>query len=311
VKVLANIDLMVSENFFEEEISSDRIQYHIKALEGVRHPLEAPDALEQAADYISGVLRSLGYDVADHCFPDNGRFFRNVIATKRGGHIPHERVVVLAHYDTVASSPGADNNASGVAVMLEIARLLAHCNFERTLHFIGVNLEENEHPDDPGSGTRGSRALAAYARENSWNIEGVLVLESVAYAGETVVQNKPAGLPVLIPKIGNFIAIVGNERSKTLIDRFALAVERYGVDLPFAELALPGNGELLPDSRRSDHASFWDEGYKAIMLTDTTNFRSPHYHSPSDTLETLNLEFAAKVCCACAGLTLDMARLTL
>jgi Zn-dependent M28 family amino/carboxypeptidase len=196
-----------------------------------------------------------------------------------------------------------------VAAMLEIARLLARCNFERTLHFIAVNLEENEHPDDPDSGTRGSRALAAYARENNWNIEGVLVLESVGYAGEDVVQNKPAGLPVQIPEVGNFIAVVGNERSKTLIDGFARAVERYGADLPCAELTLPGNGELLPDSRRSDHASFWDEGFKAIMVTDTTNFRSPHYHRSTDTLETLNLEFAAKVCCASAGVTLDMARL--
>jgi hypothetical protein len=114
---------------------------------------------------------------------------------------------------------------------------------------------------------------------------------------------------VPIPAVGNFIAVVGNERSKKLIDGFALAVERYRVDLPFVEMAVPGNGEQLPDSRRSDHASFWDEGYKAIMVTDTTNFRTPHYHRPSDTLETLNLEFAAKVCCASAGLTLDMARL--
>ncbi len=301
---------MVSHDFFKKEVSLDRIRSHIRALEGVRHPLAAPEALEQAADYISDVLRSLDYDVADHCFPGNDGLFRNVIATKRGGHIPHERVVIMAHYDTVADSPGADDNASGVAVMLEMARLLARCNFERTLHFIAVNLEENEHPDDPGSGTRGSRALARHARENNWNIEGVLVLESVAYAGETVVQNKPAGLLVLIPEIGNFIAIVGNERSKSLIDGFALAVERYGVNLPFAELVVPGSGELLPDSRRSDHASFWDEGYKAIMLTDTTNFRSPHYHRSTDTLETLNLEFAAQVCCASAGLTLDMARLT-
>ncbi|HIJ88517.1 MAG TPA: M28 family peptidase [Desulfuromonadales bacterium] len=303
--------MMDSDDFLKNEISPDHIRNHIEALEGVRHPLAAPKALELAADYISDVFRSLDYDVADHSFPDNGRLFRNVIATKRGCHIPHERVVVLAHYDTVAGSPGADDNASGVAVMLEIARVLARFTFERTLHFIGVSLEENEHDNKPCSGTRGSRALALHARENGWDIEGVLVLESVAYAGENVVQTKPAGVPVLIPEVGNFIAIVGNERSKKLIDGFALAVERYGVDLPFAELAVPGNGELLPDSRRSDHAPFWDEGFKAIMVTDTTNFRSPHYHRPTDTLDTLNMEFAAKVCCACAGLTLDMARVAL
>ncbi len=299
------------EEVFKEEVSSDRIRSHIKALEGVRHPVTAPDALEQAADYIADSLHSLDYEMSEHRFSDNGRSFRNIIATRPGIILPHERVIVLAHYDTVAGSPGADDNASGVAVMLEIARVLARFTFERTIHFIGVSLEENEHDNKPCSGTRGSRALAAHARENDWHIESVLVLESVAYAGDTVVQTKPAGLPVLIPEVGNFIAVVGNELSKGLIDGFTLAVERYGVDLPFAELTVPGNGEMLPDSRRSDHASFWDEGFRAIMLTDTTNFRSPHYHRPTDTLETLNLEFAAKVCCASAGLTIDLARLTL
>ena len=299
------------EKVFREAAPVDRIRSHIEALEGVRHPIAAPEALERAADYVADSLRSLNYEMSEHRFTDNGRPFRNIIATRPGINHPHERVVVLAHYDTVAGSPGADDNASGVAVMLEVARLLAHLSFERTIHFIGVSLEENEHDSKPCSGTRGSRALAAHARENDWHIEGVLVLESVAYAGETFVQNKPTGLPVFIPEIGDFIAIVGNERSKALIDGFTRAVEHYGIDLPFAELAVPGNGELLPDSRRSDHASFWDEGFKAIMVTDTTNFRSPHFHRPTDTLETLNLEFAANVCCACTGLTLDMARIML
>jgi Zn-dependent M28 family amino/carboxypeptidase len=298
---------MVANDYFKKEVSPDHIRSHIRALEGVRHPLVAPEALEQAADYISDVLRSLDYDVADHCFPDNGRLFRNVIATKRGDHLPHERVIILAHYDTVAGSPGADDNASGVAVMLEIARVLARFNFERTLHFIGVNLEENEHEGDPGSGTRGSRALAAHARENGWNIAGVIVLESVGYAGESVLQSIPTGIPVSIPEVGNFIAVVGNEQSQELIEGFARAVEHYQPDLLHAALAVPGNGEMLPDSRRSDHASFWDEGFKAIMLTDTTNFRSPHYHRPTDTLDTLNMGFAAKVCCAATGFTLEMA----
>jgi hypothetical protein len=304
-------ELFGFEKVFREAVITDRIRSHIKALEGVRHPLAAPDALEQAADYISESLRSLDYEMTEQRFTDNGRPFRNIIATRQGLTRPNERVVVLAHYDTVAGTPGADDNASGVAVMLEIARVLARFTFERTLNFIGVTLEENEYDDEPRSGTRGSRALAAHARENGWNITGVIVLESVAYAGENVVQTKPAGLPVPIPEVGNFIAVIGNVHSQEIISGFAQAVERYRVDLPFVDLTVPGTGEQIPDSRRSDHAPFWDAGYKAIMVTDTTNFRSPHYHRPTDTLETLNLEFAAKVCCATAGLTLDMARLTL
>ena len=301
---------MVPMEVILETVSIDNIRRHIRALEGVRHPETAPEALELAALHITESLTSLDYDVADHYFPDNGRLFRNIIATRRGSRRPHERVLVLAHYDTVAGSPGADDNASGVAVMLEIARVLAPLRLERTVHFIGVCLEENETGGDPDSGTRGSRALAAYARENGWDIEGVLVLESVAYAGDNTVQYVPPGVMMAVPEVGNFIAVVGNERSRELLKVFTRAVEKYRADLPHVVLEVPGNGELLPDSRRSDHASFWDEGFKAIMVTDTTNFRNPYYHLPTDTLATLNLEFAAKVCLVASGAVLEMARLT-
>ncbi len=301
---------MVPIELIVETVSIDNIRGHIKALEGVRHPEMAPEALEQAALHITESLSSLGYEVTDHYFPDNGRIFRNILATRSGSHCPHERVLVLAHYDTVAGSPGADDNASGVAVLLEVARVLAKFRFERTVHFIGVCLEENEHDDNPCSGTRGSRALACHARENGWDIEGVLVLESVAYAGDTAIQSVPPGVPISIPEAGDFIAVVGNERSRELLKLFTRAAEKYRGDLPHVVLEVPGTGELLPDSRRSDHASFWDEGFKAIMVTDTTNFRNPNFHLPTDTLTTLNLEFAAKVCRATCGPVAEIARVT-
>lgn len=294
---------------FSGEVSVDSIRVHVRALEGVRHPVAAPEALERAADYIAACLGALGYELGEHRFPDNGRPFRNIIATRPGLGRHRERVAVLAHYDTVATTPGADDNASGVAVLLETARILSRLQFERTIHFIGVALEENETEDDPGSGTRGSQALAAHARANGWDIVGVVVLESVAYAGDGVVQTVPPGVPVQVPATGNFIAVVGNERSKDLVEGFSRAVERQRLDLPHVSLAVPGNGEMLPDTRRSDHAPFWDAGYRAVMVTDTTNFRNPHYHRPTDTLATLNLEFAARVCSATAGLVAELARL--
>lgn len=287
----------------------NRIREHIRALEGVRHPLAAPAALNGAADYIAGCLAAHCYEVKEHHFPDNGRLFRNVIATRRGCGCQDERVIVMAHYDTVSGTPGADDNASGVAVMLETAALLAQFRFERTIHFIGVSLEENANEDEHGTGTRGSRALAAHARENGWRIAGVVVLESVAYAGDEVVQTVPAGVPVPVPDRGNFIAVLGNERSKELVNGFSRAAAQLGGALPQVSLTMPGNGESLPDCRRSDHAPFWDAGYEAIMVTDTTNFRNPHYHRSSDTLETLNLDFATRVCRATAGLLLDLARI--
>jgi len=285
-------------------VSVDRIGHHISALEGVRHPRVDLAALERAADYIATALQTLGYDLTAHRFTEGDHEFRNLIASCSGTQYPADRVIILAHYDTVAISPGADDNASGVAVLLELATVLRALRFERTVQFIAVNLEEREQDDDPKSRyTRGSRALAEYARENGWRIEGVVVLETIAYAGEAIAQKAPQGLP----EVGNFIAIVGNENSAELVSAFTRAVERHQLPLPCFPLVVPGNGEVLPDTRRSDHASFWDQGYRAIMLTDTANFRSPHYHQPSDTLETLNLPFAAEVCRAVVGLVADLA----
>jgi hypothetical protein len=135
-----------------------------------------------------------------------------------------------------------------------------------------------------------------------------VVLESVAYAGDDLPQSAPPGVPVEVPGKGDFIAVVGNEDSMAMVRGFDEVVERHGLALPYLSLAVPGKGELLPDSRRSDHAPFWDQGFRAIMLTDTTNFRTPHYHRPSDRLGTLNLPFAAQVCRATAGLVMEMAR---
>jgi len=246
----------------------------------------------------------------EHRFNDSGNEYRNIIATHRGVRRPEERVIILAHFDTVAASPGADDNASGVAVMLELARVLRPLRFQRSIQFIGVNLEENASEDEGrDTGRRGSRALATYARENKWEILGVAVLESVAYAGDFVVQRAPAGIPFKVPEIGDFIAVVGNEGSLGLVKGFGQAIESYGLPLTCQTMIVPGDGEALPDSRRSDHASFWDEGYRAIMITDTTNFRSPHYHLPGDRLETLNIPFATQVCRATGGLVAEIAGL--
>lgn len=294
-------------DMFLEKADLGRLLGHLLALEGVRHPLAAPDALERAADYVASSLAGLGYDLTEQLFPDNDKLYRNIIATRHGEVSPHERVVVVAHYDTVEGTPGADDNASGVAVLLEAAYLLSRGRYEKTIHFIGVSLEENVSEGNTDSGTRGSRALAAYVRENDWSIEGVVVLESVAYAGEQIIQTAPPGVPVPVPPNGNFIAVIGNEASLELVSGMSRAIERQS-DLPHVALAVPCNGEALPDTRRSDHAPFWDAGYRAIMLTDTTNFRNPHYHRPTDTIQTLNLEFATKVCTVTASFVEELAR---
>ncbi|QWV94427.1 M28 family peptidase [Geomonas oryzisoli] len=288
-------------------VSRERIEGHLKALEGVRHPVTAPAALQRACCYVEDTLRGLGYAVDLHPFEDGGSEYHNVVATRLGTRLPDKRVLVIAHYDTVSVSPGADDNASGVALMLELATICREWRPELTLHFIGVNLEENSEEGVRGTGLRGSRALARFAVQQGWDIEAVLVLESVAYAGASLRQSVPAGLPFQVPQTGDFLAVIGNEHSRGVVGRFVLVVQDFGIALPVVPLVVPGNGEAVPDTRRSDHAPFWDAGYPAIMLTDTTNFRNPHYHEPSDTLETLNLAFAARVCHATAAFLLGLA----
>jgi Zn-dependent M28 family amino/carboxypeptidase len=285
-----------------ERVSAERIGAHIRALEGVRHPVAAPEALAAAADYVYRSLDALDYQVEAQVFQAGGKGFRNVIATRTGARHPEEQLLVVAHYDTVEDSPGADDNASGVAVLLELARVLEPFAFERTVHFAAVALEEDQQQGPLAGGNKyGSRALAARAAQQAWQVDGAIVLESVAYAGEEMAQETPEGLPVTLPEVGNFVTVVGNEASQGLVERFVYAIARHGIALPAVPLVVPGKGERFPETRRSDHAPFWDAGFRAVMLTDTANFRNPHYHQPTDTSDTLNLDFAANVCRAVGG----------
>jgi hypothetical protein len=185
---------------------------------------------------------------------------------------------------------------------LELAAVLKPISFKRTLQFIAVNLEEKKDEDEPISpATRGSYFLASDAREKEWEICAVFVLECIGYAGKTLPQSSLPGLAVKVPDAGDFIAAIANEHSADLIQALKDAVQQHQIALPLFPLIVSGNGELLPAARRSDHAPFWDFGYKAAMLTDTANFRNPHYHQPSDTLDTLNLDFLVHVCQAAGG----------
>jgi hypothetical protein len=280
-------------------VSSKNIRSHLIALEGVRNFFMRPDQLEQAQTYIETTLSDLGYDVTRHSFESVGFTYENVIATRLGTRYPEKRVLVIAHFDTIATSSGADDNASGVAVMLELAKLLQPYSFENTIQFIAANQEEDN--------TAGSQALANLAKENGWQIEGVICLDQVGYAGDTVKQLAPPGSEKMLPPIGNFIAAIGNENSKKLVEQFAAVIQQQQIPLPYVSLTVPGNGEQNPGSRRSDHAPFWDAGYPAVMVTDTAVFRNPNSHTLSDKVDTLNLEFMVKVCQAVGELVNSLA----
>jgi Peptidase family M28 len=271
----------------------DRLQAHVAALEGPRHRLAAPAALARAADYVAARLADAGLPVEDRPVDFGGTIFRNVVATRVGTNPERPRVLVGAHYDTVPGTPGADDNASGVAALLETAHRLAGDSLEATVEFAAFALEE---PQGLDYGV-GSRVFAREARRLGVSYAGALILEMVGYT-----DPRPAAqsIPVLLrwkklPRTGTFLAAAADGRSGRLLRDFTRAARDVVPELELVTVRVPLRGWLVPQTRLSDNRSFWDAGYPALMLTDTAFLRNPHYHQPSDRLETLDFGFMARV----------------
>src|SRR5438876_896296 len=285
---------------------------HLRALIGERHPVTSPASLRRAEAYLTEQFTDLGLEVSTHSFKALGGTYRNVIGAMlpqkgdspqaEGGQSPSP-LIIAAHYDTVEGSPGADDNASGLAVMLEVARNLRAVPMTRGVRFIAFCLEEEN--------LLGSLAYASTLQAAHEEICGAIVLECVGYARtEEGSQQKPTGVPVAVPTVGDFLGIVGNVVSEPLARAVQAAANLAVPELKTVSLLVPGNGELLPDTRRSDHAAFWHHGYPAVMLTDTANFRNPHYHQTTDTLETLNLAFMEQVARAVTAAAIALCSIT-
>ena len=279
---------------------------HLQSLVGERHPHSAPHALTHAAEYLAARLAEYGWTTSGQPFRALGKSYFNILGVKwppgrpaKDGPAP---LLIGAHYDTVVGSPGADDNASGLAVLLEAADRLRHLVVARPVWLAAFCLEEH--------GLLGSRAFISGLKQTGQPVDGAIVLECVGYASRDAgSQRTPPGVPISLPSIGNFLGIVGNEASRDLLAAVERNARRVAPNTPTLALAVPGRGESLPDVRRSDHAAFWDEGYRAVMLTDTANFRNPHYHQPSDTLDTLDLDFLEGVSEIAVGCIEDLAGL--
>lgn len=226
-----------------------------------------------------------GWTTTPQAFRAGGKTYRNILAIKHpAGRAAGAPLLIGAHYDTVMASPGADDNASALTVLLEIAERLKRVAVRCPVWLVAFCLEED--------GLLGSRAFAARLRKTDQSLTGAIILECVGYASqEAGSQQAPPGVPIPVPTVGNFLGIIGNEASRSLVASIEGSARRVSSQLPIVPLTVPSRGEALPDVRRSDHAAFWDEGYSAVMLTDTANFRNPHYHQPTDTIETLDLNF--------------------
>lgn len=253
--------------------------------------------IEKSATYIQAQFEAYGLKVQRQTYRYGSHPVSNVVATLQPAANPTAHYVLGAHYDSVSGTVGADDNASAVAVLLETARAMQQtAGWERRaldLTFVAFALEE---PPAYGTPYMGSRVFAAQAKRKGITIDGMICLEMVGFTcSEPDCQHYPFPMQLLgYPKTGNFIGIVGNVNSRRFSRRLRSGFQR-NPNLPVERLTVPFNGWIMPSVRLSDHASFWREGYRAVMVTDSAFFRNPHYHLPSDTMETLDVGFMAEL----------------
>lgn len=279
----------------------NNLRRHVERLAGLigpRHPGNLR-AFTAAAEFVERELIDAGYNVVRQTYLAGGQEVANIIAELPGDTRCDEIVLVGAHYDTVETTPGADDNASAVAVMIEVARLFRNRKPRRTVRFVSFACEEPPHFH---SGEMGSQVYARECRAHGEAIRGMLCLEMVGYyTSEVGSQQIPPSIPSvfhpLLPRRGNFLAAVGNLRSWKLLWQFRRGFKK-AVRFPLLSLALP---ESIHEIRLSDNSSFWDQGYPALMLTDTSFLRNPNYHLASDLPETLDYDRMAQVVTGVVG----------
>jgi len=248
------------------------------------------DQLDKAADYIAGQFTSFGYQVSRQPFLFAGTTYHNVIAELKGTHSPESLLIVGAHYDSVGTTPGADDNASGVAGLLGLAQALAGRKPRNTIRFVAFALEE--WPVYRSSNMASFHYARSLYKKNE-SVEGMICLEMLGFFSDAAgSQHYPFPLMNRIfPKTGNFIALVGNQRSKGFTGQITASFKK-ATDLPCITLNAPA---IVVGIDFSDHWSFNKFGYKALMVTDTAFYRNPHYHEPSDQPGTLDYGRMAKV----------------
>jgi hypothetical protein len=268
----------------------ERLRSSVEMLATTLQPrdFDHPGGLDRAAAYIAAELREAGGRVHEQPFEVQGRTYKNVVALF--GPETTERVVVGAHYDTEGARPGADDNASGVAGLLELARLLGEHPPPATVELVAYSLEEppNFRTENMGSHVHAASLAAAKVR-----VRAMLALEMIGYFSDASdSQQFPLGaLRWLYPTSGNFITVVGRLGEGRLVRQVKRAMQAGG-DLPVRSINAPA---FVTGIDFSDHRSYWKQGYPAAMITDTSFYRNPNYHTDQDLPETLDYERMAQV----------------
>jgi len=287
-------------------VEIERLRRHVSHLAATPRP-SGSQVLAAIREDVAGVLRESGWLVEFVPFavrdPAGAEFHGVNLIAQHGQHrwTGGPRFCLGAHLDSRAETPGADDNASAVAALLEIARLLPERwpgEAPLELELAVFDLEE--------WGMLGGAHRARACHESKIDLRGMASLEMLGYAVDAPgSQNLPDPLRGIYPDVGNFIAAIGNQNSGELLGRFRRALSAVPA-LPVETLSVPDNGNLLQASRLSDHSPFWDAGFPALMITDTAFLRNPHYHQATDTIETLNFEFLRKVTEGCLSAVVDL-----
>ena len=260
-----------------------------------------PALLDGAADFVDSAFTAAGYRTTSLRYTAGGQVFRNLEFTVPGSTRPQEIVVIGAHYDAIEGTPGADDNASGTAALLALARAFQGRRFARTVRFVAFTNEEPPYFEGPGMG---SRVYADSAARRGDHIVAMLSLETVGYYADAPgTQRYPFPFNLVYPDRGDFIAFVGDLDSRGLARR-AIAAFRRGTQFPSQGAAAPS---FIPGIGWSDHEAFWLHGWQAIMITDTAPFRNPHYHMSSDRPDRLDYGRMARVVSGLRAVVEDVA----
>jgi Zn-dependent M28 family amino/carboxypeptidase len=284
-------------------IEQSHIERHVWTLAGEigERNVFHPSALDSARDYIAREWRAQDLEPRLQSYLARGVESSNLEVVLEGARASSQSIVVGAHYDSVLGSPGADDNASAVAALLELSRALAAGPRARTLRMVAF---VNEEPPFFYWGKMGSQVYARAARERGEDIRVMLSLEMLGYyRDEPRTQHYPPLFRWFYPSRGNFIGFVSNLRSRRALKRVYQAF-RNNCDFPAERAAVPS---WIPGVGWSDHLSFWRQGYPALMVTDTAFYRYPYYHTAEDTPEKVDYPRLTEVANGLAGALLELA----
>jgi hypothetical protein len=275
----------------EEKETSKRLRNtvrHLAATVGERHVFR-PGSLDAAAKFLKSELRQFGLRVRSQAFDAQGQTVENLEVVLPGDQPELGCVVLGAHYDSLVGTPGADDNATGAASLLELSRLLSDHPRRGDLRLV---LFVNEEPPFFQTDLMGSLVYARALASQGIKVRGMLSLESMGYFDDTRGSQKyPFPFSLFYPGKGDFIGFVGNISSRSLVRR-SIKVFRENAAFPSEGVAAPS---FIPGIGWSDHWSFWQTGYPAIMITDTAPFRNPNYHRDTDLIESIDFDALARI----------------